>query len=204
MKSHKDEFNQWIIENDKKVYTRLSEVTSAFSTDFISGQKCTFINSNLVKFPDHTIMGFCDRQNNIFTGEDTGRYIYLDYDCFWMPAKVDSIILDKNAYSDIPITSFANKILIADIVSVHKEISQLENLRIMDNFTGKTELLNTHNIDLAHQPQESIKKLLSGKKTELIDKSEISKLVSLSKTVKGWEISAVKQTFNTADSSVSI
>lgn len=204
MKSYKEEFNQWAKELNQTVYTRLSDVTSSFKTDLIAGQKCTFKNKFGVQFPGHTIMGFSENSNSMITGEDTGRYVYLDYNCYWLAAKPESIILDKDSFSDVPIASTSSKILLADIISPNNQKAELKNLRILDKSNGKIEPLISENIDIAMQPQESINKLLSGKKVEMPNKSGTSSLVGLNKTITGWGISTAKQVFNSTDSSAGI
>ncbi|MEQ2668060.1 hypothetical protein AAAT91_16830 [Bacteroides uniformis] len=83
-------------------------------------------------------------------------------------------------------------------------VSQITDFRIKDIATGKIEPLTASNIDLGAQTPEAIKRLLSGHKVEMTDKSGNTNLVSLNKTVTGWGITAVKQVFNSADTSAEI
>ena len=94
MVSHRREFLNWARERKIKVYSKLSDVIENPPKELCKGQKCTFVNDFGVRFPNHEIMGFCERQNNMFTGEDTERYVFLDYDCYWLPAKINNIILE--------------------------------------------------------------------------------------------------------------
>lgn len=48
------------------------------------GDKVTFINDNGVIFKGHTVFGFALIPEN-------GRFIYLDYDCYWFPAKENNL-----------------------------------------------------------------------------------------------------------------
>ena len=205
MKSFREEFDQWVNkQEDITVYTRLSEVTSSFDIDLVAGLKCTFVNDFGVQFPDQTIMGFSERQNNVFNGKDIGRYVYLDYDCYWLPAKLPNIKLDKDSFLDVAVASTASKVLMADIVSLENQKADLKNLRILDKASGKIEPCSSGNIDIAMQSQESLKKLLSGKKVEMTNKTGNKNLVGLNKTVAGWGISAAKQVFSSTDTSAGI
>ena len=102
------------------------------------------------------------------------------------------------------IYSSGNKTLMGDTSFPTSKNPEIVNLRIQDKFTGKTEPLDTGNIDLSKQSPEAIKSLLSGGKVEMTDRSGINNLVGLSKTPLGWGISSAKQIFNTADSSAGI
>ena len=86
MKSYKDEFNHWAKEKNIEIFDKLSDVLPDSKYDLHSGQTCTFRNYCFVDFPGHTIMGFC---KPIY-----GRCVYLDYDCYWMPANPEHILLD--------------------------------------------------------------------------------------------------------------
>lgn len=55
--------------------------------DFKVGEKVTFTNEYGVSFSPHTIVGF-DADDSFY-----GRFIYLDYDCYWFPAAPDSLTL---------------------------------------------------------------------------------------------------------------
>ena len=97
-----------------------------------------------------------------------------------------------------------NKTLIGDTSFPTSKDPEIVNLRIQDKFTGKTEPLDTGNIDLSKQSPEAIKSLLSGGKVEMTDRSGINNLVGLSKTPLGWGLQIGKQVFNIADSSAEI
>jgi len=53
-------------------------------TDLKKGDKVTFTNDFGVVFEDHEILGFDSK-------DFYGRFIYLDYDCFWFPAKPENL-----------------------------------------------------------------------------------------------------------------
>ena len=179
-------------------------MTDKYDFDLEKGQKCTFINDYGIKFEGHTIMGFGERDNNMFTGEDTGRYVYLDKDSYWLPTSPKSIIIEKTAINqnniDKVLQSSEGKTLIGEI----NPDKQINNYRILDKSTGKVEPLHISNIDLGRQSPETLKKLLSGQQTEITTKSGASQLVGLSKTLTGWGIQVGKQIFNMADSSAEI
>ena len=83
-------------------------------------------------------------------------------------------------------------------------VSQITDFRIKDVSTGRTEPLNIKDIDLCSHPSNEIKKMLSGQKVEMTNKSGTSSLVGLNKTITGWGVSAAKQTFNNAEASAGI
>jgi len=84
------------------------------------------------------------------------------------------------------------------------EVQAVLDTLLKDKSTGKTEPLNIGSINLEKQSPETIKKLLSGHKVEMTNKSGTNSLVTLNKTITGWGISAVKQVFNSADNSAGI
>lgn len=88
MASHKNDFLEWVEKQNVEVFSKLSEVTTEFKEDIVAGRTCTFKNDYGVVFPGKTIMGFCKPTSR-------ERCVYLDYDCYWLPAKLSNIILDK-------------------------------------------------------------------------------------------------------------
>lgn len=44
---------------------------------------------------DESAKEFAERQNNVFNGEDTGRYVSLDKDSYWFPVSPNSPILEN-------------------------------------------------------------------------------------------------------------
>ena len=110
---------------------------------------------------------------------------------------------------EIEICSSGNKAIYGDVTIFQKNNSpkiEIVNLRIQDKFTGKTEPLNTDNIDLFSQPADSLKKILSGGKAEMkiSTGAGINNLISLNKKPLGWGLQIGKQVFNTADSSAEV
>ena len=103
----------------------------------------------------------------------------------------------------IELQSSGCKTLIYD-VSHSSGQEEIGNYRILDKSTGKTESINVGDIDLEKQSPETIKKLLSGHKVEMTNKSGGNSLVSLNKTVTGWGLSIAKQIANSTDSSAEI
>ena len=57
---------------------------------FSLGDTVTFTNDNGVAFPDKRVTGYA----SIPSGE---RFIFLDYDCWWFPAKPSSLTLTRKA-----------------------------------------------------------------------------------------------------------
>lgn len=55
--------------------------------DFKLGDKVTFTNDNGVSFKDHLVTGFSP------TVEGNGRFVYLDFDCWWFSVKPDNLQL---------------------------------------------------------------------------------------------------------------
>lgn len=92
--SYEIDFENWVIEHNVKVYTRLSDVLDNPPFEILAGKKVTYTNYYGVKFRGYTVLGFCERQNNIFTGTDTQRYIFLDKSSWWFPVSVESICLE--------------------------------------------------------------------------------------------------------------
>ena len=202
--TYKKDFEEWIEKNKIKVFNKLSDVTDKYDFDLEKGQKCTFINDYGIKFEGHTIMGFGERDNNMFTGEDTGRYVYLDKDSYWLPTSPKSIIIEKTAINqnniDKVLQSSEGKTLIGEI----NPDKQVNNYRILDKSTCKIEPLHISNIDLNKQLPETIKEFLSGKQVEMTTKSGASQKIGLSKTPAGWGIQISKQAFQITESSAEI
>jgi len=53
--------------------------------DFRLGDRVTFTNDNGVSFNGHRVTGFSP------TVEGDGRFIYLDFDCWWFPVKPENL-----------------------------------------------------------------------------------------------------------------
>lgn len=120
-----------------------------------------------------------------------------------MKQKIESNIKDINI-TEYKFASLGCKTVEADIIELPGNAPIIRNYRIKNNATGKTEPLKTGNIDLSKQTQFSVRKLLAGEKVEMTNKSGLSSMVSLNKTVTGWGISTAKQAFNSMDSSAEI
>jgi len=99
MKSYKEEFLKWAEEKNVEIFDNLSDVMPDSNYDLHKGQTCTFRNYCFVDFPGHTIMGFCKPTIG-------GRCVYLDYDCYWMPAHPEHILLDgtKDQQCNVEVT----------------------------------------------------------------------------------------------------
>lgn len=57
-----------------------AEATPPVPCDYKIGERVTFTNDNGVVFPDQRITGFSPDILN-------GRFVYLDFDCWWFPVK---------------------------------------------------------------------------------------------------------------------
>ena len=116
-------------------------------------------------------------------------------DCFWLfyASKYNHKTDSRQLKGNITITQKGNI-----------PVSQITDFQIKDKSTGKTEPLNIGSINLEKQSPETIKKLLSGHKVEMTNKSGGNSLVSLNKTVTGWGLSIAKQIANSTDSSAEI
>ena len=55
---------------------------------FSVGDKVTFTNDYDVSFPGLTVIGFAEE-------EFQGRFIYLDYDCWWFPTRPSQLTLER-------------------------------------------------------------------------------------------------------------
>lgn len=88
VKSYKNDFEKWVKKQNIKVFNHLSDVcTSAKKIN--KGDKVTFINDYGIKFPGHQIMGFC------VPYYEGGGSVYIDYDCYWFPAKPENLQLEN-------------------------------------------------------------------------------------------------------------
>ena len=71
-------------------FTSTLERVPPVPCSFKVGDKVTFTNPAGIKFSGHKVIGFS-------TVEDMfhGRFIHLDYDCFWFPAKPESLEIES-------------------------------------------------------------------------------------------------------------
>lgn len=79
---HRKEFFEWVKQRGVKVYTSAAE--AGVDTTLKVGDKVTFTNDYGCAFTGHTVLGFCKP-------EADGRVVYLDYDCYWIPARLKNI-----------------------------------------------------------------------------------------------------------------
>lgn len=54
--------------------------------DFKVGDRVSFTNDYGVTFHGHKVIGFDDDPDNL-----AGRFIYLDYDCYWFPCRPEEL-----------------------------------------------------------------------------------------------------------------
>lgn len=78
---HKRQFDEWVKAKNAEV------LTSTPNSDLQIGDTVTFTNSYGCVFPNNTVLGFS-------TPSDTlpENVVYLDYDCYWFPAKLSELI----------------------------------------------------------------------------------------------------------------
>lgn len=84
-KSYKEKFKDFAnkIKDDIEIYDSLKSVMFT-DIDLKVGDKVMFTNDYGVTFGPHEVLGFCKPSK-------TGRCIFLDYDCYWFPAKVENV-----------------------------------------------------------------------------------------------------------------
>ena len=86
MRDYSKDFAEWRKWRDEKglppIYDNPAD--AGIETDFRVGQQVSFTNEYGVRFEPHVIMGFCKP-------ELSGRCVYLNYDCYWFPAKLESL-----------------------------------------------------------------------------------------------------------------
>lgn len=61
--------------------------TPPVECDFKVGDTVTFTNDQGVSFPGHKVIGFAEDTSH----SQYGRFIYLDYDCYWFPTSPESL-----------------------------------------------------------------------------------------------------------------
>lgn len=170
--------------------------------DYISLKTCA--TDIMFKHPLHS--------NSQFLNPLVERYHQLGYDNIvtvlekYAPhiENINNLNNGKYTIANIDIKDSGSKKIIGDIIisqSDNSLITSIDNYRLLDKSTGKTESLNIGNIDLSSQPSDTIGKLLSGKQIEMKNKAGFSQLASLTKTPIGWGLTIGKQVFNTLDAS---
>lgn len=102
--------------------------------------------------------------------------------------------------NQVEITSSGCKTLIAE--TVDNDTAPI--YYITDSSTGKTEPLQTGNVDLTSQSTDSVQKLLAGKQTEMLSKSGEICHTRLSKSSFGWKLANEKQSFHISDFEINI
>ena len=113
----------------------------------------------------------------------------------------------KYTLENIELQTCGAKTITVDLTITQKNnqpIAELNNYLILDKSTGKTEPINVGDIDLGHQPPETLKKLLSGQQTEITTKSGVTQMMGLSKSPAGWTFQVGKQFLSTIDASIEV
>lgn len=83
-RSIKERFIERVKNGKIEMFNTLEEVLPNNPFDLKIGDTVMFTNDYGVTFGPHEILGFSK-------GDLNGRYVYLDYDCFWFPAKIESL-----------------------------------------------------------------------------------------------------------------
>lgn len=84
MKTYKEQFLEKVNEGKITMYETLEEVLPNSDYDLKIGDKVMFTNDYGVTFGPHEVIGF-------YKGDLRGRYVFIDYDCFWFPAKLENL-----------------------------------------------------------------------------------------------------------------
>lgn len=85
MRDYSKDFAEWRKKRagvERPIYDNPAD--AGIETDFRVGQQVSFTNEYGVRFEPRVIMGFCKP-------ELSGRCVYLNYDCYWFPAKLESL-----------------------------------------------------------------------------------------------------------------
>lgn len=85
MRDYSKDFAEWRKKRagaERPIYDNPAD--AGIETDFRVGQQVSFTNEYGVRFEPHVIMGFCKP-------ELSGRCVYLNYDCYWLPTKLESL-----------------------------------------------------------------------------------------------------------------
>ena len=83
-RSIKERFIERVKNGKIEMFNTLEEVLPNSLFDLKIEDSVMFTNDYGVTFGPHEILGFAK-------GNLRGRYVYLDYDCFWFPAKIESL-----------------------------------------------------------------------------------------------------------------
>lgn len=88
MNDYKRDFATWRERRDKQgrppIYDNPAD--AGIETEFRVRQWVSFTNEYGVRFEPLEIMGFCKP-----TPDMPDRCVYLNYDCYWLPAKLESL-----------------------------------------------------------------------------------------------------------------
>ena len=85
--SHKIDFEKMMKKSNDKLYQKLSDVVDNAGKELAKGQEVYVVNGYGIEIGPFEIMGFCNP-------EEFGRCVYLDWDCYWFPAKPENIITE--------------------------------------------------------------------------------------------------------------
>ena len=86
MRDYSKDFAKWRERSNEKGMSPIYDnpADAGVETDFRVGQQVSFTNEYGVRFEPLLIMGFCKP-------ELPGGCVYLNYDCYWFPAKLESL-----------------------------------------------------------------------------------------------------------------
>lgn len=88
MRDYSKDFADWRKWRDEQGWEPIYDdpADAGIETDLRVGQQVTFTNRYGVRFEPHVIMGFCKP-----TSELPDNCVYIDYDCYWFPTKLESL-----------------------------------------------------------------------------------------------------------------
>lgn len=88
MRDYSKDFTAWRKRRDEQGEPPIYDdpTDAGIETGFRVGQQVSFTNDYGVRFEPLKIMGFCKPTPDMY-----GRCVYLNYDCYWFPATLESL-----------------------------------------------------------------------------------------------------------------
>lgn len=81
-RGYAEDFAKWRAARPGEVFDTPEE--AGIETSLKVGDKVTFTNGYGARFPGHRVLGFCRRDR-------WGQCVFLDYDCYWLPARLEEL-----------------------------------------------------------------------------------------------------------------
>lgn len=91
-RSYKNEFQEWRNKNEMqgvRFYKNASDIN--VETSLKIGDKVIFTNDYGVVFGPYEVQAFSKPEH--------GRCVYIDYDCYWYPARPENLVLEEEYYN---------------------------------------------------------------------------------------------------------